>query len=74
MTAAPGTAAVKTVYGAAVVPLSLKNIGTDISVNDVITEIFAWYQDNPQWSFGGIDAVKKEGDTYPPPVFRSSLS
>lgn len=64
MTAAPGTAAAKTVYGAAVVQLSLKNMGTDISVNDVITEIFTWYQNNPQWSFGGIDAVKKEGDAY----------
>ena len=64
MTTTPGMAAVKTVYGAAVAPLPLKNMGTDISVNDVIMEIFAWYQNNPQWSFGGIDAVKKEGDTY----------
>lgn len=57
MTTDPGEAAVKTVYGAALKTLLVPDANSDTTVQELLGTILAWYQDNPQWSFGGLHDV-----------------
>ena len=34
------------------------------SILDLMQNIFTWYQEHPQWNFGGIDMIRREGDHY----------
>ncbi len=63
MTTEPGETAKKTVYGAAVQEISVTCKKND-SILDLMQNIFTWYQEHPQWNFGGIDMIRREGDHY----------
>lgn len=63
MSTAQGETAEKTVYGSAVQEVSFP-VGKEECMLDLMRKIFSWYQEHPQWSFGGIDAVRKEKDGY----------
>lgn len=63
MTTEPGETAKKTVYGAAVQEISVTCKQND-SILDLMQNIFTWYQEHPQWNFGGIDMIRREGDHY----------
>lgn len=64
MTTEPGEPAVKTYFGAAVKEIALTDLEPEASVLDIMGEILTWYQNNSQWSFGGIDSIRKDGEIY----------
>ena len=64
MTAAEGEPAPKTYYGAAVAELMVDDPDAELTVLELMGRILSWYQDNPQWNFGGIDSVRKENEKY----------
>ena len=61
LTAKAGEPALRTVYGAATEEVSLQ-LAQETTVGDVIFEVVSWYQNHSQWSFGGIDAIRREGN------------
>lgn len=63
-TTTAGSPAVKTVYGAAIVKLEIRNPSEAATMMEMITTILSWYNDHPQWSFGGIDQIEKIEDGY----------
>ncbi len=65
MTADRDSPAVKTVYGAAVHDLEIKDEDQDKTLAGVLIEILSWYQENPQWSFGGIDSITRQDPADP---------
>lgn len=65
MTTEAGEPAEKTVYGAAVQSVEVMcPEQEELTVGDILVEILTWYQENPQWSFGGIHSVRREMDRY----------
>ena len=62
MTADVGSPAEKTVYGAAVNEILLE-ISDTMTMEDMLWELLSWYQENSHWTFGGIDSIKREGNT-----------
>lgn len=61
ITTAAGETAPRTYYGAAVKELTVETADRELTVLDLIGEILLWYQENPQWSFGGVDSIRKGG-------------
>lgn len=63
MTTEPGEPAKKTVYGAAIQEITVSAQENDC-ILDLMRGIFTWYQEHPQWNFGGIEGIRKEGEDY----------
>ncbi len=63
-TAEVGKPAVKTVYGAAVAELDIEVKDPNSTILEFLTEILTWYQEHPEWSFGGIDNISKTEKGY----------
>lgn len=63
-TTAPGEPALRTVYGAATAVLIPSEITPESTNGELIAEILEWYRDHPEWSFGGVDSIEREGDHY----------
>lgn len=63
-TAAVGEPAEKTVYGAAVAKLELQTPAASTTMLETIAAVLSWYQEHPEWSFGGIDQVEKTAKGY----------
>ena len=61
MTTEPGETAKKTAYGAAVQELIVSPKKGDC-ILDLMQSVFSWYQEHPQWNYGGIDEIVKDGD------------
>ena len=57
MTTTAGMPAVKTVYGAAVQDILIDGIDEETTALDILNTVLVWYQEHPQWSFGGIHAM-----------------
>ena len=34
-----------------------------MTMEDMLWELLSWYQENSHWTFGGIDSIKREGNT-----------
>lgn len=58
-----GEPAEKTVYGAAIQEL-IWTADDDLTAADAVFELLRWYQENPVWSYGGIDAFEKTDGGY----------
>lgn len=63
-TTAVGAPAVRTVYGAAIADLEIMDPADSLTVIDLITAVLSWYNDHPEWSFGGIDRIEKITEGY----------
>ncbi|MCI8453481.1 MAG: LPXTG cell wall anchor domain-containing protein [Lachnospiraceae bacterium] len=63
-TTAPLEPALRTVYGAATAELTPSGITPGSTNGELIAKILEWYRENPEWSFGGIDSITREGDHY----------
>lgn len=61
LTTRAGEPALRTVYGAATEEVSLQ-LAQETTVGEVIFEVISWYQNHSQWGFGGIDAIRREGN------------
>lgn len=62
MTTEVGKNAVKTVYGAAVQEIHIDDVKETTKISQLLDVILIWYQENPQWNFGGLHEVKVEDD------------
>lgn len=58
MTTDAGETAVKTVYGAATQEILVENIDEDTTILELLMTVLEWYQNHPQWSFGGIHKIE----------------
>ncbi len=58
MTTSVGQPAVKTVYGAALKEVLIEEVDENTTVAQLLTTILSWYQENPQWSFGGLHRLE----------------
>ena len=63
----PGSQAAYTVYGSPVQKIAIakqRQDGTALTVGDAILSILNYYDSNPYYSYGGIDAVEASGSDY----------
>lgn len=73
-TAAAGEPAKKTVYGAAIAELDILDPSHSATVLELITTILSWYNDHPEWSFGGIEKFEKDASGYKVILYAASSS
>ena len=59
----PGETARKTVYGSAVAQVSVP-VDPDLTVGEFIRTILFYYQENPWWSYGGLDQIQEVDGAY----------
>ncbi len=59
MTTAPGEKAVKTVYGAALQEILFEDVDENTTILQLLNTVLVWYQENPQWNFGGLHEIKE---------------
>lgn len=64
MTTDAGEPAVKTVYGSATRTILIENSDPDTTVYELLGSLLSWYQENSQWSFGGLHSVEWTDDGY----------
>ncbi len=63
MTTSPGEPAIRTVYGAALQEIKVSDVDRETTLMELWMTVLTWYQEHPQWSFGGIHQIELDGDT-----------